>query len=127
MKYPQKDLNSNEKQIINDYINNLLSERHNYDFKGFFGSLQLLLFYLANNDVKKGEKISNIINQAPPYLKITGDCINFFNNEGNMLILDKLMNIFFFIEHLCFNDLVESLQPEYKKEIPEDIEQYENC
>ena len=123
LKYPQKDLNSNEKQIINDYINNLLSERHNYDFKGFFGSLQLLLFYLANNDVKKGEKISNIINQAPPYLKITGDCINFFNNEGNMLILDKLMNIFFFIEHLCFNDLVQSLQPEYQKEIPEDIEQ----
>ena len=123
LKYPQKDLNSNEKQIINDYINNLLSERHNYDFKGFFGSLQLLLFYLANNDVKKGEKISNIINQAPPYLKITADCINFFNNEGNMLILDKLMNIFFFIEHLCFNDLVESLQPEYQKEIPEDVEQ----
>lgn len=123
LKYPQKDLNSNEKQIINDYINNLLSERHNYDFKGFFGSLQLLLFYLANNDVKKGEKISIIINQAPPYLKITADCINFFNNEGNMLILDKLMNIFFFIEHLCFNDLVESLQPEYQKEIPEDVEQ----
>ena len=30
------------------------------------------------------------------------------------------MNLFFFFEHLCFEDLSETLQPEYKKEIPED-------
>ena len=31
------------------------------------------------------------------------------------------MNLFCFLEHLCFNDLVETLQEEYKVLIPEDI------
>ena len=31
------------------------------------------------------------------------------------------MNIFFFIEHLCFNDLIEALQPEYKCEIKRNL------
>ena len=122
MKYPQKDLNNNEKQIIMNYINSLIStSNNNYDFKEFFGSLQLLTFYLVNNDTKKTEKISNVIRQAPPYLKISNDCSNFFKEDGNQFTLDKLMNIFFFIEFLCFNDLIETLQPEYRLEIPEDI------
>ena len=31
------------------------------------------------------------------------------------------MNLYFFFEHLCFEDLAETLQPEYKKEIPDDL------
>ncbi len=121
MKYPQIDLNQNEKQIIMNYINNLISNNNYYDFKGFFGSLQLLTFYLTNTDVKKTEKISIILSKAPSYLKITSDCLNFFKNEGKELTLNKLMNIFCFIEYLCFNDLVESLQPEYRMEISNDV------
>ena len=30
------------------------------------------------------------------------------------------MNLFFYFEHLCFEDLAETLQPEYKAKIPED-------
>ena len=118
LKYPQKDLNNNEKQIIMNYINNIISNNHHYDFKGFFGSLQMLTFFLANNDVKKNEKISLILRNAPSYLKITNDCLNFFAKDGNDLTLDKLMDIFFFIEYLCFNDLIESLQNEYRVQIP---------
>ena len=45
----------------------------------------------------------------------------FFNNEGKNFTLNKIMNLFCFLEHLCFNDLVETLQEEYKVLIPEDI------
>ena len=118
LKYPQKDLTDNEKTTIINYINSIISNSNvKYDFKGFFGSLQLLIFYLSNNETKKDEKIVNIINKAPSYLKLTNDCSNFFNRVGNQFNLDKLMNIFFFIEHLCFNDLIETLQPEYRMEI----------
>ena len=122
-KYPQKDLNNNEKEIIMNYISNILSNNHHYDFRGFFGSLQMLTFFLANNDVKKDEKISLILKKAPSYLKISNDCLNFFTNEGTDLTLDKLMKIFFFVEYLCFNDLIESLQNEYRAEIPFKITQ----
>ena len=33
------------------------------------------------------------------------------------------MNIFFFIEHLCFKELEKTLQEEYKAKIPEDIKE----
>ena len=122
-KYPQKDLNNNEKETIMNYISNMLSNNHHYDFRGFFGSLQMLTFFLANNDVKKDEKISLILKKAPSYLKISNDCLNFFTNEGTDLTLDKLMKIFFFVEYLCFNDLIESLQNEYRAEIPFKITQ----
>ena len=33
------------------------------------------------------------------------------------------MNIFFYIEHLCFNDLCKNLQPDYKINIPHETEE----
>ena len=51
LKYPQKDLNDEEKGIIIKYINkmnneNLGNKKGKYDFKEFFGSIQLLIFHL---------------------------------------------------------------------------------
>ena len=56
-------------------------------------------------------------------MKISNDCKEFFLNEGNNLTIDKIMNIFFFIEHLCFKDLVNNLQQEYKEKIPQNIKE----
>ena len=127
LKYPQKDLNEEEKEIIVKYINKMNNEnlgykKEKYDFKEFFGSIQLLIFYLTQKGVmKEEEKINNIINSAPGYFKLSEDCKNFFDNEGQDISVQKIMNLFFFFEHLCFEDLVDTLQDEYKKEIPEDL------
>ena len=128
-KYKQEDLEQKEKKVIYDYILNMKkiklekdNENKNYDFKFFFASMQMLIFYLAEKGVMKEKEIlSNIINNAPGYLKLSDDCKNFFNNEGKNFTLNKIMNLFCFFEHLCFNDLVETLQEEFKALIPEDI------
>ena len=126
-KYKQQDLEDGEKEKIINYIDKLNKEKiekYNikYDFKEFFGSLQLLIFYLTENVTYKGkDKTLGIIKNAPSYLKLSRDCIEFFNNEGSEMTNSKLMNLFFFFEHLCFEDLAETLQPEYKMTIPEDI------
>jgi len=117
MKYPQTDLNDGEKLILVRYIEN--QKKNN--FKTFYGSIQLILFYLTNNSCKNDEKIINILKNAPKYLKIEEDCYEFFENEGKYFKLEKLMNIFFFIEHLCFKELSETLQNDYIKEISEDL------
>ena len=127
LKYPQKDLNEEEKAIIVKYINkmnneNLRNKREKYDFKEFFGSIQLLIFYLTQKGVmKEDEKLYNIISNAPGYFKLSEDCKNFFDNEGQDISVNKIMNLFFFFEHLCFEDLADTLQAEYKMEIPEDV------
>ena len=127
LKYPQKDLNDEEKGIIVKYINKMNNENlkyynEKYDFKEFFGSIQLLIFYLTSKGfMKEEEEIINIINNAPGYFKLSEDCKTFFDNEGNKITVNKIMSLFFFIEHLCFEDLADTLQLEYRKEIPEDL------
>ena len=129
LKYTQIDLNMDEKKDIKNYIdkmNKMISakskKKKRYDFKNFFGSLQILLFYLTEKGVmNEEEKIVDVITNAPAYLKLSDDCKNFFNKEGKEYNLKKIMNLFFFFEHLCFEDLAETLQPEYKAQIPEDI------
>ena len=127
MKYPQRDLSNDEKEKIMEYINKMNKEKMaknniKYDFKEFFGSMQIIIFYLTERVViKPDEKISEIFKNPPPYLKIADDCLNFFLNEGNQITIDKLMNLFFFFEHLCYEDLAETVQPEYRKEISEEV------
>ena len=125
LKYKQIDLNKDEKNIVIEYISNMNKEQiaqdnKNYDFKDFFGSIQMLLFYLTEKVViKEEETIMNIIQKSPDYLKLSNDSKNFFENEGQNFTVNKMMNLFFFFEHLCFEDLAETLQPEYKAKIPE--------
>ena len=129
LKYPQKDLDKEEKENIINYIdkmNTYKMERYNirYDFKEFFGSLQILIFFLTERIVtKKEDKVYDILLNPPPYLKVSDDCREFFLNEGSKITINKLMNLFFFFEHLCFEDLAETVQLEYKKCIPDDIKQ----
>ena len=128
-KYKQKDLNNEEKQIVFEYISNMnknksakANQKRKYDFKEFFGSLQILLFYLTEKGViNEEEKIVNVIKNAPGYLKLSNDCKSFFHNDGKQFSLNQLMNLFFFFEHLCFEDLAETLQPEYRAVIPDDL------
>ena len=126
-RYPQKDLDEKEKGMIINYIDRMNKEKivkgkGNYDFKEFFGSMQMIIFYLTQKGfMKEDEKIESILDSAPKYFKLSNDCYNFFKNEGKELTVNKLMNLFFFFEHLCFEDLEETLQNEYKKEIPDDV------
>ena len=66
-KYQQSNLDNKEKDIIVEFL-----RRHpnRNEFKLFFSSMQLIIFYLMNNDFDENDTISNIITKAPKYLKI---------------------------------------------------------
>ena len=114
-KYPQKDLNDEEKKNIINYLKN----QNNCNYRSFFCSIQLIIFYLTKNTFKKEEIIKDVIKKSTSYLNLSIDCINFFEKEGNIFKIEQLMNIFFFIEHLVFKDLIETLNLEYKRPINE--------
>ena len=81
----------------------------------------MLLFYLKEQKgIKVDETICNIINNALNDLKLSKDCINFFNNEGKNIKIKKIMNLFLYFELLCFEFLCKSLSPIYKTLIPEE-------
>ena len=116
-KYKQIDLNKKEKENIVSFI----KENKREDYKPLFGGLQLLIFYLTNNNAKVDDKILNIITNAPEYVKLDKMGTNFFNGKGKDLKIQQIMHVFFFFEHLCFNELCKNLNNKYKEQIPEDI------
>ena len=119
-KYPQVDLNNEEKEKITSYFQKLKNDEK-YDFKMFFGSVQLLIFFLSNNNLSPDKDLKAVINEKPDYLKLDEKCVNFFLE--NEFKINKFMGIFFYAEHLSFKELSKTLQPEYKKVIdPEIIE-----
>ena len=126
-KYPQKDFENYEEELVINYIkniNNKYRETNNnkYNFQYFFGSIQMIIFYLSYKVIIiEDEKIINILKQTPLDSKISEDCKYFFYNEGKDLTINKMMNLYCFFEHLCFEELVQNLQEEYKKGISNDI------
>jgi len=122
--YPQKNLEEEDKKSIVKYIERMNKEKvQGYDFNDFLGSIQLFIFYLTQKgDIEDNVTVDNVIKNAPEYLKVSDNFKNFFENEGKHIIIEKIMNLFFFIEHLCFEYSIKTLQKEYKKEIPKDLQ-----
>ena len=122
-KYPQQSLDEKEKAVIINYIQRIYQENNNgYDFKDFFSSMQMIIFYLNEKGIIRDDsKINVILNNSPRYLKISDDCKNFFSKEGNQLSVNKIMNVYCFIEHLCFDEFEKNLLDEYKAKIPDEI------
>ena len=122
-KYPQKPLSYSEKNNIFKYINKKFPK--NYGFKDFFGSIQMLIFFCKEiGNIVDNIELDKIINKPQPYLKFSEDFKNFFSNDEyklNQLKIDKIMDMFFFIEHFCFKRITETLHIVYKREIPDNI------
>ena len=119
-KYPQVDLNEEERKKIFYDIHSICNKELNYNFITFFGSMQILIFYLGNNNFTPDTDLKSIIADKPEYLKIDDKCINFI--QDNNFKLNQFMNIFFYAEHLSFQELTKTLNVEYKKPIEEKVE-----
>ena len=131
LKYPQKELDFNEKNVIIEY----LKEKINYEItnlnsilfkndilKQLFGFTQMLIIYLTTKKfIKENVTISSLLELLSKEYTFPFIFLDFFDSKGNKLTIDKLLNIYSIFEHLCFNDLLILLKNEYKKEIEEKI------
>ena len=117
-KYKQIDLNEEEKLQILAFLK---AQNNKNDFKLFFGSIQLFIFYLANNNLEEDKPIKYYLNKLPGYLKIEEICNDFFNNKGQSLKAEKIMSVFFFFEHLCFKELCKNLNEKYKEKLKDEL------
>ena len=92
-----------------------------YDFKDFFASIQILIFYLTEKEImKEDEKIITIVKSAPEYFILSNDYHNFFCTDACKITVNKSLNLFLYYEHLCFENLEKTLQPEYQAKLSEE-------
>ena len=124
-KIKQEDLTEEENKKIKEYITKANKDNFDMynvkkDFKDIVGSFQIILFFLSENPIwKEEDKIEKIIMNK--YLKISNDCYKFLTNEGKSISINKIMNLFFIFEHLCFDDWKKTLQADFKIEIDKEI------
>jgi len=120
-KYEQIELNEEEKNNIYSGVKELFRNEDDHNIKEFFGSMQLFIFFLNNNIFDKDIELCKIIEQKPEYLNLDEKFVEFFS-QSNFKI-NQFMDIFFYAEHLSFNELTKDLPSEYKLEIDENIKE----
>ena len=80
----------------------------------------MLIIYLTTKKfIKENVTISSLLELLSKEYTFPFIFLDFFDSKGNKLTIDKLLNIYSILEHLCFNDLLILLNNEYKKEIEE--------
>jgi hypothetical protein len=120
--YTQEELNKKEKETIEEYLKNMYTtKKNNFNPKELFSSFQQLFSFLNDRKNKYHEEktVNNLLEEKIfENLQISENFRELFMNEkGKELKLSKIVNIYLYIEHLCFKELSKSLDNKFKSPI----------
>ena len=111
----QTELTSQEKKNIIEAL------KRNFDlddYKNVYGHTQLFIFYLTDFKFKAEDNIKDLIEKIPNNAEIN------YENFKDIFVglkVKKIINVFLFIEQLCFDLFCKNLIDAYKKKIEENI------
>ena len=117
-KYFEEKLNIEEKKKILIYTN----KEYMY-FKFIYDSFIVLVNYLNNNFcAEKNKKINEIIEiiektNKNNHINFSAQFIKFFKDEGKDISVEKLLSSILFMEQLCYNNLIENIEPRFKQSL----------
>ena len=114
-KYTPKELTQKEKNILHYFINNFAKD----EYKNFLFCIQILINYIQNSGNPKETPIYQIILNIPDHINVDENIKNLFITNKEFTT-DKLVRIFEFFEHLCWNQITDNLLDEFKKPLNED-------
>ena len=115
-KYKQKQLSQENKQLIYESIKDKLENQVEELSKILF-SIQLLIYYLTQERKNENEEIKSIIQDLPDYINLSKECLDFIENQR--FKVEELVDVYSYIELLCFKPIVDNLLVHYKKDIEE--------
>ena len=110
--YPPKELEEQEKQSLLEFIIEKNSYNE-YDFTQLMFSIQLIIYYLTQEKKPIDSTVDCIIKSLPEYLNISDDCKDFFKKFYKFKI-EKLFEIFSFVELFSFDIISKHLKDDYK-------------
>ena len=120
-KYPQKPLNVEEENALND----LIKEHNNSKFyNDVFASLQILMNEIIKQNYEQEYLICKIIETLPPYIILNQELVKMFKEmrdlymEEKILTINSLVSIFEYFEALCWKDIKTNILVDYQIEIP---------
>jgi hypothetical protein len=117
LKYKQIVLSLEKKQIIYDSIKDKI-QVENEDLSKILFSIQLLIYYLTQELKKDSDDIKDIIEELPDYVTISKECVDFFQKQK--ITVAELIELYSYIELLCFKPIIKNLRKHYKQKIDVD-------
>ena len=116
-KYKQKQLSQENKQLIYESIKDKLENQVEELSKILF-SIQLLIYYLTQERKNENEEIKSVIQDLPDYINLSKECLDFIENQR--FKVEELVDVYSYIELLCFKPIVDNLLDHYKKIIEQE-------
>ena len=121
IKYKQRELNYNEKNILYKFS----KENDSINFhKDVFASLQILMKEIIKENYELNYLIYKVIESLPEYIILNNELKNMFINsfqygKEQLFTIDALVPIFEYFEALCWKSMKKNILPDYKLKIPE--------
>ena len=117
-KYKSKNLTPEKKQKIYEGLKDKL-ENINDELSKILFSIQLLIYYLTQDEKDPNTEIKEVIKELPYYVNISKECIDFFENQN--LEVNEIFGVYSYFELLCFKPIVNNLRGHYKKRIDKEV------
>ena len=118
----EENLNIEQTELTRQEKTNIIEAlKRNFDlddYKNVYGHTQLFIFYLTDFKFKAEDNIKDLIEKIPNYAEIN------YENFKDIFVglkVKKIINVFLFIEQLCFDLFCKNLIDAYKKKIEENI------
>ena len=115
-KYNQKPLDLENKQLIYESIKDKLEE-HIEDLSKILFSIQLLIYYLTQERKVETTEIKVVIDELPDYVNLSNECKDFLSKQK--FKIQELVDVYSYIELICFKPIADNLLDHYKKKIDE--------
>ena len=113
-KYKQIKLSEENRHLIAKYIKNHYQNKLK-DLSKILFSIQSLIYYLTQERKNEKDKIKEIIKDLPEYINLTKECIDFIEKQD--FKVEELVDVYSYIEGLCFKPITDNLLDYYKKDI----------
>ena len=115
-----KNLVPEKKQMIYEALKDKFKNQNDELSKILF-SIQLLIYYLTQDEKDLETKIKEVIKDLPDYVNLSKECKEFFQNQN--LEVSEIIEVYSYIELLCFKPIVNNLRGHYKKEIDRKVKE----
>jgi len=125
-RYNQKKIDEKEKEKMRNFV------KEHYlggkTMKEFYESFFILFFYLNEdkNELNLEKNLNDLLNTIPHDLNLSDDFNNFLKKEGENIKLNKLFEIFLYLEHLYFEINYINIEDDYLNKEINDIKSVKN-
>ena len=113
-KYKQIKLSEENRQLIAKSIKNQYKNKIK-DLSKLLFSIQSLIYYLTQERKNEKDKLKEIIKDLPEYVNLSKECLDFI--EKQEFKIEELLDVYSYIEDLCFKPITDNLSVVYKENI----------